>query len=562
MLFDYSLDTYKVSVMHTGLLCQEALHTIDEIENNNIKLPNLWHVTAELCSCYEKDPVAQSLIPLPSTSFFPILKNKKGVLNEVRTVVELLSVQLSARNYKKKNEELLIQEITGPQSLQAIRRLARSYIATLIAIGFHQKHIHDICREFFYHGSNRIAGVESITDFLALFTAEKTEFNVIFRVGKIFEGVSDAFSKMDLLITRELPKEIDLSGYPAFIPRGSVDLYAIAKKISARDIFSARDTAEAGLKLVATLLTLYHHKECPAWHHECVVHHTKANSYKKIAKPINSMHKCADLVQSVASNRLKNLLNDFSLEKKSFSKFISSAQLHSMALSSNTDENQILNLWISLESLIPSETKGDDTSNIEHIVSSLIPFLNIGYISGLVNNLVKDLLRWNGSATRSALRHIEGRKFIDRLGKGLALPEFASKLAPLETKLDDFYLLRDRLEHFRHILSSPAHVVAALDAHRVRLEWQIRRIYRVRNIIVHSGKTPPYTKSLIEHTHSYLDIVLSALVRLASKPSSIHSVGQGFKYVELQYSSYYEALSEKGLSFSRDNIDALLFSRW
>lgn len=561
MLFDFSLDTYKASVMHTGLLCTEALQTIDEIESGNIKLPNLWHVTSELCSCYEKDPVAKSLIPLSSSGFVPTLKNKKGALKEVRTVVELLSVQLSARNYKIRNEELLIQEVGSSRSLSEIRRLARSYVTTLIAIGFHPKYIHDTCLEFFYYGSNRIGGWESIKDFFAVFAADKSEFDVIFRVGKIFEGVSDVFSDMNLMITRTLPSGMDLSNYPAFNQLGVDELYAIAHKVQAREIFSARNSAESLLKLVSTLISLYHHKENPTWPSECIVHNSANGTYRKIAKPTNSMQKCADLVQSVASNRIKLLLDEFSLDQDSFLKFIRSAQLHSMALSSNTDENQILNLWIALESLVPSETKSDDACNIEHIVNSLIPFLNIGYLERLLNNLVKDLLRWNGHATRNALRKIGGRKFIDRLVKGLILPEFAPDLAPLEAQFRDFHLLRDRFDHFRHILSSPANVVSALDAHRVRLEWQIRRIYRVRNVIVHSGRTPAYTNSLIEHTHSYLDVVLATLVKLASKPKSIHSVAQGFKYVELQYNDYYRALSEKGLVFNRDNIDTLLFSR-
>lgn len=131
----------------------------------------------------------------------------------------------------------------------------------------------------------------------------------------------------------------------------------------------------------------------------------------------------------------------------------------------------------------------------------------------------------------------------------------------IEDSLQDFHLLRDRVEHFKELLSSPTNVVSALDAHKIRLEWQIRRIYRVRNIIVHSGKTPPYTKPLIEHTHAYLDTVLSTLIKLASKPKSIHSVSQGFKYTELQYNEYYKNLSSKGISFTSDNIEALLFSR-
>ncbi len=557
MLFDYTIDTYKASVMHTGLLCQEGLNSIEEIENGNIKLPNIFHITAELCNGFSKDQVALSLFSLPSSAFFPVLKNPKSGLSEIKTVLELLSLQLSPGKYKGRNEELLINEINGSQSLSTIRGLARSYITTLVAVGFHPKYIRNECINFFYKGPNRVSGSNAIENFLSLFNVEKIEYTVIFRTGKIFEQVSGVFPEGKLLITHKLPDQIDLSAFPAFTIQGS--LYAIAHVV-ARDIYSARNLAESILKFGATLLTLYHHKEKPNWISECIVKNTKNQTYSKIPDPMNSMHKCADLIPTVASSRLKLLVKEFSLNEDSFSKFVRSAQLHSMALESNTDENQILNLWISLESLIPSEAKRDDISNIEHIVKSLVPFLNLGYIEGLLNCLVKDLLTWSATDTRKALKKIEGRKFIDRLAKGLILAEHAPSLAALESQLHMYPLLHDRFEYIRHLLTSPTNIVVSLDAHKTRLEWQIRRIYRTRNIIVHSGKTPPYTEILIEHTHGYLDIVLSTLVSLASKPKVIHSVAQGFKYVDFQYATYYAALSEKKLSFNAGNIDELLFS--
>lgn len=48
MLFEFSLDTYKPSVMHTGLLCSEARSTIEAVEAGTIKAPNIFHVTAEI----------------------------------------------------------------------------------------------------------------------------------------------------------------------------------------------------------------------------------------------------------------------------------------------------------------------------------------------------------------------------------------------------------------------------------------------------------------------------------------------------------------------------------
>ena len=77
MLFDFSLDTYKSSVMHTGLLCIEALETIKQINMNIIKQPNLKHVTDEFCNFFEKDEVAKQLTSLDFNSLVAILKNPK-----------------------------------------------------------------------------------------------------------------------------------------------------------------------------------------------------------------------------------------------------------------------------------------------------------------------------------------------------------------------------------------------------------------------------------------------------------------------------------------------------
>lgn len=80
MLFDFSLDTYKASVMHTGLLCREAIQTIKDVELGNIKAPNVMHVTAELLANFEKDAVALALTPLPISAFQAVLQNPKTPL--------------------------------------------------------------------------------------------------------------------------------------------------------------------------------------------------------------------------------------------------------------------------------------------------------------------------------------------------------------------------------------------------------------------------------------------------------------------------------------------------
>ncbi|NTV96595.1 MAG: hypothetical protein HGA75_14485 [Thiobacillus sp.] len=561
MLFEFSLDTYKASVMHTGLLCQEARATIADVEAGNIKSPNIAHVAAELAANLEKDPVALSLAPLPASAFMSALKNPKTPTKELETVLELLAVQFSPNRYRQRNEDLLLQAVEAGAPYAHLRRLARTYVTTLTALGFSTRYLQEQTQDFFHYGSGRITGAESLRSYFKLFPSEQTEYIVVFRADRIFDHVVPALSGLKIAVSKDVPKELDLTQLPpSFTPSDDV-LFATVQKVSAADPYSARDSAERLLNLTATLLTLFHHRERPDWAHECVVYATKTKVHLAVSEPINSMQKCADLQQSVASKRLQEFASSFSLEADSFSKFLRSAELHALAVRSNADENQILNLWIALESLVPSESKSDDISNIEHIIRCLLPFLNFGYVERLVNNLVKDLLQWNSEFTRSLFKAIPGRKFTDKVVRLVALPDFSAPRRRLEDSFKDFHLLRDRFDYFKQMLSTSSSVAAALDAHSQRLEWQIRRIYRTRNIIVHSGITPRYTKPLIEHTHDYLDTVLSLLVRLASKPKTIDSVGQGFKYVELRYRQYYEKLSEKGVVFDTDNIDTLVFCR-
>ncbi|WP_320151097.1 hypothetical protein [uncultured Tolumonas sp.] len=559
MLFDFSLDTYKPSVMNASLLCLEAIETINQIEEGNIKTPNIYHVVEELAACLEKDVVAQTMLPIEHSIFYPDLKNKKTPIKELKNVLELLSVNLYLDKYLEKNKQLLCQAILEKNSFSDIRRLTRTLITSLVSIDYNQKFILNECINFFYSNKNRIESISDVEAFLSKFDCKTQSFTIIFRVDQIFEHTAKAIEKLSVKITREIPQDIDLSKFNSFKSHNNNKLFAIISDIKAFDVYTARERAEYMLKLISTTLGLFHHKESPNWTSECIVHSIDNNISIKLAKPINSMHKCADLKPMVASKKLTNFITSFSLDRDSFNKFFRSAELHSMALASNTDENQILNLWIALESLIPSETKGDDVSNIEHITASLIPFLNMDYIESLLNNLVKDLLRWNSLLTRKTLKNIPAKKIHHKLAKLLVCNEYASELNTLESSFNDYHLLKDRVELFKVLLSSPKNITTALDAHKVRLEWQIRRIYRARNIIVHSGNTPDYIRPLIEHSHNYLDIVLTKLVDLASNNKTIYTVGQGFKLVSLQYNTYLKKLGEKNLAFTNDNLETLLF---
>ena len=202
MLFDFSLDTYKAPILHAGLLCVEALQTLDEVDAGNIAAPNINHVAEELYSNLERDPVSIELLELPVTSFAATLNNKKSTPKEVRSVVELLHIQLSTSKYLKKNQELLSSSIKNNCPPAELRRLTRTLVTTLTAIGFSAKYIREKSQDFFFFGSNRISDNSAIDEFIAIFSESNNNYKVVFRAEKLFEPFAEAFKPVGLDISQ------------------------------------------------------------------------------------------------------------------------------------------------------------------------------------------------------------------------------------------------------------------------------------------------------------------------------------------------------------------------
>ncbi|BDY40949.1 hypothetical protein [Escherichia coli] len=370
----------------------------------------------------------------------------------------------------------------------------------------------------------------------------------------MFLGAEPTFERLSLSVEKEPPEEFSQHVFFRNLQRKKI---VCVSNIEAFDSYSARENAENLLKLASSFLNIYHHKDKPTWSNEAFVI-TDTDSLK-VAERLNPMKKCKDLKHEKAKKRLESLMSEFSLENSSFAKFLRSIQLHSMALKSENVENQLLNLWIALESLVPTDTKSKDQATIEHITASIIPFLNITYIDSLIDNLTRDLLLWNRHILNSHLKGIPGAKAKHKLANIMILPEYESVRESLSAKFRDYTLLSDRFEYIKNIVSSPESIKSTLDNHKLRLEWQLRRIYRTRNNIVHSGKGGKFTPLLVEHTHNYLDKVFEILVMLASKPRKIRSVTQGFRYVKIIYEQRYETITEKNFTFDMSNINNNLF---
>lgn len=78
------------------------------------------------------------------------------------------------------------------------------------------------------------------------------------------------------------------------------------------------------------------------------------------------------------------------------------------------------------------------------------------------------------------------------------------------------------------------------------VEWQIHRIYRTRNSIVHSGDSPEYTKYLVENAHDFFDQTLLFCLELSAWKPGFDTFLSCFDYAGEQYRTYLNTLKAGG----------------
>jgi len=557
LLFEYTLDTYKPSAMNTSLLVWEARSVKKAIDAGLIKKPNLPHILDELCINLEKDEVAKALISIETDSILKVLKNKKAPENSWMTIVELLAYQLPQKIYKKKTEELLRLELDSELDFSSLRRLTRSYVTTLINLGFSPEFIRERSCEIFFDPSKEIHSNNDFNNFVDAFDVVKKKYKIIYQAPNYLSAFKSAAEKMGITIFKKNEIPSDFKAYGFSLKRGYI--CAVIDECETLDHFSAKNLAESQIKALQTLVSLFHHKQSPDLATTCLVVNTETNQHISVNESLHPMHKCKDFKMPAASRKLNQFMERFSMSYDSFTKFNRSAELHALSLSSQSRENQMINLWTAIESLLPQKHESDNNSNIQHIANSLMPFLNLAYLNKLIVNLTKDFTRWDEGLARATLKNVKGKNLPIKMTYFLTLDKYKDKRIGLEKKLDKYLLLKERFRYVSYVMSSPKNIINALDGHKQRIEWQLRRIYRARNLIVHEGVTPSYTDVLIENTHEYLDTVMNSLMKLATEERTITNIDQGFKIAELDYNHYYETLSQKNLSLTHENIEQLLF---
>lgn len=106
MLFDYTLDTYKVPALNTHFRCIEGLVFTDMVERGLIHQKALDQTVDEFLWSFKNDPIIKSLFGPKIRGYVKEVERRKKKSEELKTILNLIADLLSSSYLEESKRQL------------------------------------------------------------------------------------------------------------------------------------------------------------------------------------------------------------------------------------------------------------------------------------------------------------------------------------------------------------------------------------------------------------------------------------------------------------------------
>ena len=355
---------------------------------------------------------------------------------------------------------------------------------------------------------------DRVSDVLDMLSNNKHDYLCIFLVRGMRQATHKRILPQDVTLTVGPPQAVTPGDEQQFYSSGNNSTVYHSVAVECVDPEAARHAAEQRLTQVFATLNLYGVED------KFVIDPPTA----LVIKPDNEKQRvgAADSGISYLNNARSRITKSEALFRvydrvsdEDKAQLMAALQYHRLALTSTSDEARFVNLWIGLESMCQEGSE----SLIERVTSRVSPCVSLGKIRKTLISLSKYTKHlWTAADHGRFLALFPNSKQeqlkAEDLLSVLLLDDNTPNLTEFTNLIIHHPLICNRLtKAHKKLLDSPNSVVHSLRNSKQNVEWQIKRIYKVRNEIVHKGRiTPPIIRQLTQHLHTYFIRTVQAVV--------------------------------------------------
>lgn len=578
-LFDYSFESYRVPSLNSHFLCYDIYRTADDINNKVLLDGNFVPLSEEFeynlkndifITDYFDDEKALTLMMGKNGVYTDLTKTdlKSKIKHYPEIAKFIIDLCESNNTYLHSLYDLLLKNVFDEEETEEhfsnIYNLTRDLACELMNIGYSKYHLYTSIKQTFLDGLQQVlCNTKTIIEFFNSFSLEGKKFSVSFglntKMANLFRGIENvSIEKM----TNENLKSLNIrhqNSYLATIIIESLDKY------------SAYSIAKEFFGAIVSFHSLNQHQSKLFVSNRAIVSQLDGDNIIEteiLNIPQNLMLKKGNISYE------QSLILDISIISRESTpeSFYKAVSLHNDAVESKKTSNQLLNLWTVLEILI--NTKRDNEDRINTICNVLCSVLNRCYLYSLISQLNKDIKMCYRESYEKILNSCEFSNSnlddIQKLAILLSVKSFEKDLDELISVVDD-PLLAYRIKQFHtKILIDSKSIFDFLIKHKKRIRWHIMRIYRNRNMIVHSGSYMPYLDTITENLHYYVDILIDTLIDYYNfgfeDNNSVYkdiSNDETLYYINLGCTDLTKKLTiKKAVEITEENIFSLVFNNY
>lgn len=207
------------------------------------------------------------------------------------------------------------------------------------------------------------------------------------------------------------------------------------------------------------------------------------------------------------------------------SKILSSFRIYRIGAYSENVEARFMTYWTAIESITRDVFNRDFNSDDEKVAAAAVPCIVADYVCKRLTAFLKALhqigmaqIQWDELTDVTSLTN---ETFFSLLQKQSFSTALVNQLAPHP-------YFQYQVSRFATLCQDPLKLKEILIAHENKVTLQIKRIYRARNIITHTGGKVTGLEFLCAHLEHYLKTCLNTLIDYMNDVPTINSPEECF----------------------------------
>ncbi len=503
-----TIDSYRLRLHNPKSLLIELQNVITDLEENRLKNKTYADTLIEELQRILKEEKELKFNSIKKEFFESLLNKQKRDDKQISYTITLLLKDNNA--YIDSLSTLIEKEIVRINGLakfdilevKDLNRLILYFLIEIKNLGYSKSYLNRFITSIF---NNK--GISSFNDaFIAiksLIARPSEEFIVILAI----DLPDDAESEIKIISTdliRLKKKEANSlskrtnSKIQDFLSTTDTSFYKLITH--AKDFYSATQNIRDRVYKIFDVMHMGHSKHKIGVRNQCAVigtHDPKRADIQNFHYKLDGYYKSHQRSYEAFLKKLSDL-KKAPIDKNSLNKIYSGMRYLRLGSEALELENQLLNYWIGIEyifSIYDAES---------HTVSRLRLYYKKCHAYIYLKRLMYDF-----------------HKSIENFKLTGSIPGYNSDLNYLNDPANfdiviaqaaNFPLLAYRAHTLKAHLSTPKIIIGTIEKHQQNLDWNINRIYRIRNEIVHNAGNNLQIETIVSHLRYYLIFILNSII--------------------------------------------------